>query len=92
MPVPQVSSDVLARFRDRDLTCGPAQPVFEACLAKLGRIARHDTAFAQLGAELACLRISNDLARIVERAESLPDEFIKTERPGPGNFNCAAQR
>src|ERR1700730_11023541 len=27
------------------------EPVFEACLAKLGIIARHDTALAQLGAE-----------------------------------------
>ena len=31
--------------------------------------------------------ISNDLARIVECGESLPDEFIETERLGPSNFN-----
>src|SRR4030095_3286878 len=80
------------RWRRRKLTCRTAKPGFEACLAKLGRIARHDTALAQLGAEVACLWICKDLARIVKCAESLPDEFVETKHVRSGNFNFAVQR
>src|SRR4029450_865473 len=71
------------RWRRRKLTCRTAKPGFEACLAKLGRIARHDTALAQLGAEVACLWICNDLARIVKCAESCRMSSSKRNTSGP---------
>src|SRR5215475_12431374 len=77
------------RARRRSLAVRTVKPIFEARLAKLGRIVRHNAALAQLSAKILRVWISDDFARIVEYADSFPDEFIKSEHFGPGNFNCA---
>lgn len=53
------------RVHRRDLTCGPAKPVCEACLAQLRVIAGDECAFAQLHAVVARVRVSYNLARIL---------------------------
>src|SRR6185503_11809827 len=68
------------------------QPIFEARRAKLGVITRYDTALGQLSAEVACAWISDNLARIVVRTESLPNKFVKTKRLWSSDFNGPIQR
>ncbi len=69
-----------------------AEPVFEARLAKLGVIAGHECALAQLCTEVSRVWVCDHLARIVAFAESLPDEFVETKLFWPRHFNGAVQR
>src|SRR6266550_5082205 len=53
------------RFRWRDLTCGPAKPVFETRLAESRAIAGKECALAKFHAVVARVRVCDNLARIL---------------------------
>src|SRR5216684_5599655 len=53
------------RFRWRDLTCGPAKPVFETRLAESRAIAGKECALAKFHAVVARVRVCDNLARVL---------------------------
>jgi hypothetical protein len=71
---------------------GLRQPVLEAGLAEPRTAARNQRALAHLRAEVARVRISDDLARIFFRAEAASDQGVEAELLGAGHFDGAIQR
>src|SRR5215470_13605775 len=79
-------------FRRSRGRCGLLEPICKTRLAELRTVPRNECAFAQLRAEVACVRVGDHLARIVACAEALSEEIIEAELFGSAYFNCAVQR
>lgn len=69
--------------------CGLFEPVREARLAQLRVIAGNECPVTQLHAVVTRVRVSDNLARIIARGQSSPDEFIETKLFWPTYFNGA---
>ena len=68
-----------------------AEPFLEADLAESRVVGRHQRTLAEFGSEIPRVRVNNNLAGVVTRAEALTDQLIETERLGTGHFNRAIQ-
>ena len=68
-----------------------AEPLLEADLAESRVAGRNQRALAEFGPEVPRVRVDDNLAGIVARAEALTDQFIETELLGTGHFNRAIQ-
>ena len=74
------------------LGSGSLQPVLEARRGEEGTITGNEGPFAQLSTEVLCVRISDDLARIVAETQTLTDERIEAELLRSGHFDGTLQR
>ena len=66
---------------------GLTQPLLEADLAESRVVGRNQRALAEFGPEVPRMRVNDNLAGVVARAEALADQFIETELFGTGHFN-----
>src|SRR5213593_4419323 len=74
-------------LRQRELT----EPLFEARLAKSRAIAGNQRALAEFGSEVPRVRVGDNLARVVARAEALSNQLIEAELLRTGHFDGAIQ-
>src|SRR4029434_3110158 len=70
---------------------GLIQPLLEADLAESRVAGGNQRALAEFGPEVPRVRVNDNLARVVARAEALTDQFIEAELLGTGHFNRAIQ-
>src|SRR6185295_13298416 len=71
---------------------GLAEPLLEADLAESRVVGRNQRALAELGPEVPGVRVDDNLAGVVARAQALTDQLIETELLGTGHLNRAIQR
>ena len=68
---------------------GWLEPLLEADLAESRVAGRNQRTLAEFGPEIPRVRVNDNLAGVVARAEALTDQFIETELLGTGHFNRA---
>ena len=64
------------------LECGLAEPLLEADLSEARVARRNQRPLAEFGPEIARVRVNDNLAGVVARAEALTDQFVETELLG----------
>jgi hypothetical protein len=67
------------------------QPLLQADLAESRVAGRNQRALAEFCAEVPRVRVNDNFAGVVARAETLTDQFIETELLGTGHFNRAIE-
>jgi len=68
---------------------GLSKPRFETRFAKPGVVAGDQRALLDFRTRVSGVRVSDDLARIIERCQSPPYKFIDAKRFGAPNFDSA---
>src|SRR5712671_4695471 len=79
------------RMRTRNL-CGLSQPGFETGLAEPWVVARKQGFLTDLRSRVTRIWISDDFARIVERGQAPPDQFIQAKLLRASNLDYAVHR
>src|SRR5882762_3339098 len=80
------------RMRTRNLCCGLSQPGFETGLAESCVIGRNQCSLADFRSRVTRVWISDNFARIFERGQAPPDEFIQAKLFRASNLDDAVYR
>src|SRR5207247_381014 len=76
----------------RNFRCGLSEPGFEASVAEPGGIVRHQCSKGHLRTGVTRFRVSDNLARIFQYGQSLPDQFVHAKLFRACDFDNAIYR